>query len=111
MKRIALFAVISCLSFVTFACAASLTCDTTTEPVDYYLLKFDGGAEIRTDAVRPIAGGGVNFLYPLDSLPVGQHTVVGKACNDWDCSVDSVPFTFEKKATPSGNILFKLIKK
>lgn len=106
-KRIALFTVVLCLSFTTIACAARLTCDPTTEPVDFYKLKFDGGAYVETPAVA--VEGGKTFYYSLDGLSKGNHTVVGQACNNlWGCSVDSQAFAFEK-TVPSGDIFFKLI--
>jgi hypothetical protein len=61
------------------------------EQVTNFKLSFDGGAYVDS---APVGGA---IRYDLAGISVGTHSVVAKACNVWDCSVDSAPFPFVKR--------------
>lgn len=106
MKRIMVLAAIFTMLMFGVSHAARLTCDHTPESVDHVQLKIDGGAAVTSPAVQ--VTGGYTFYYNLDSLPNGNHTVVGSWCNVWGCGADSAPFTFNKNA-PTQTIIYKVV--
>jgi hypothetical protein len=74
-----------------------------SDAVTSFQLFFDGGAAIVSppDATRAIR-------YDLVGLSNGNHTVVARACNEWGCSVDSVPLVFVK-GVPVAPVRLRLV--
>jgi hypothetical protein len=81
-----------------------LVCDepSSTEGVKYYMVKglaAGGFADpVRTPATAEATEG---FKLDITALPPGSYTVKAMACNDFQCSIDSQPFTFNIPAAPS----------
>lgn len=81
-----------------------LACDepSSTEQVTYYMIKglaAGGFADpLRTPATPANTEG---FKLDISALPPGAYTVKAMACNDYQCSIDSSPFTFTVPKAPS----------
>jgi hypothetical protein len=117
MKGRMIFAVLFMAIFVPSLVFASpfLTCDPypTSDGITKFYLTFDGGNPI----LVPVATGtsGTNFMYDLSAIPIGQHSVVARACRDdatWgeECSDLSAPFAFTRPAKPRAPVRINIVR-
>lgn len=91
MKRILLAIFMFALMCSSAYASPFLTCD-PVPGATYFLITLDG-------VERNIpAGEGGSLRWDLNTVPLatGNHTLTGKSCNEWGCSISSAPFSFTK---------------
>jgi predicted phage tail protein len=77
-----------------------LVCDepSSTENVKYYMVKGIALDPLRVEASPETTEG---FKLDISQLAPGSYTVKAMACNDFQCSIDSAPFTFAVPGPPT----------